>query len=134
MTEKILNLLEEFLKMNEIEGLDLEKISKSLPEDEIMAMITGKDEYVVKRSGNIEKYKEDKISRSIKNAADRAGMQINTSDIGIILKDVSDRLFYGDDKRLTRTREVRDIVLEALENDGFSQIGKAYESYIKNQN
>ena len=134
MTEKILNLLEEFLKMNEIEGLDLEKISKSLPEDEIMAMITGKDEYVVKRSGNIEKYKEDKISRSIKNASDRAGMQINTSDIGIILKDVSDRLFYGDDKRLTRTGEVRDIVLEALENDGFSQIGKAYESYVKNQN
>lgn len=134
MTEKILNLLTDFLKNNKIEGLDLGEIAKSLPVDEIMAMVTGRDEYVVKRSGNIEKYNEDKISRSIKNAADRAGMQINTSDVSIILKDVADRLFHGDDKRITRTTEVRDIILEALENDGFSKISQAYADYAKNQN
>lgn len=134
MTEKILNLLTDFLKNNKIEGLDLGEIAKSLPVDEIMAMVTGKDEYVVKRGGNIEKYNEDKLSRSIKNAADRAGMQINTSDVSIILKDVADRLFHGDDKRLTRTTEVRDIVLEALKNDGFSKISEAYKAYSKSQN
>lgn len=133
MTEKILNLVTDFLKKNNIEGLDIDKIVKSLPIDEIMAMITGNDEYVVKRSGNIEKYKEDKISRSIKNAADRAGMQINTSDVSIILKDVEERLFHGDDKRLTQTTEVGDIVLEALEKDGYSKIGEAYKTYSKNQ-
>ena len=134
MTEKILNLLTDFLKNNKSEDLDLGQIAKSLPVDEIMEMVTGRDEYVVKRSGNIEKYNEDKISRSIKNAADRAGMQINTSDVSIILKDVADRLFHGDDKRLTRTTEVRDIILEALENDGFSKISQAYADYAKNQN
>lgn len=134
MTEKILNLLTDFLKNNKIEDLDLGEIAKSLPVDEIMEMVTGRDEYVVKRSGNIEKYNEDKLSRSIKNAADRAGMQINTSDVSIILKDVADRLFHGDDKRLTRTTEVRDIVLEALKNDGFSKISQAYADYAKNQN
>lgn len=134
MTEKILNLLTDFMKNNKIEGLDLGEIAKSLPVDEIMEMVTGRDEYVVKRSGNIEKYNEDKISRSIKNAADRAGMQINTSDVSIILKDVADRLFHGDDKRITRTTEVRDIILEALENDGFSKISQAYADYAKNQN
>ena len=134
MTEKILNLLTDFLKNNKIEDLDLGEIAKSLPVDEIMEMVTGRDEYVVKRSGNIEKYNEDKISRSIKNAADRAGMQINTSDVSIILKDVADRLFHGDDKRITRTTEVRDIILEALENDGFSKISQAYADYAKNQN
>ena len=134
MTEKILNLLTDFLKNNKIEGLDLVEIAKSLPVDETMEMVTGRDEYVVKRSGNIEKYNEDKISRSIKNAADRAGMQINTSDVSIILKDVADRLFHGDDKRITRTTEVRDIILEALENDGFSKISQAYADYAKNQN
>ena len=134
MTEKILNLLTDFLKNNKIEGIDLGEIAKSLPVDEIMEMVTGRDEYVVKRSGNIEKYNEDKLSRSIKNAADRAGMQINTSDVSIILKDVADRLFHGDDKRLTRTTEVRDIILEALENDGFSKISQAYADYAKNQN
>lgn len=134
MTEKILNLLTDFLENNKIEGIDLGQIAKSLPVDEIMEMITGKDEYVVKRSGNLEKYNEDKLGRSIKNAADRAGMQINTSDVSIILKDVADRLFHGDDKRLTKTTEVRDIVLEALENDGFSKISQAYADYAKNQN
>ena len=134
MTEKILNLLTDFLENNKIEGLDLGQIAKSLPVDEIMEMITGKDEYVVKRSGNLEKYNEDKLGRSIKNAADRAGMQINTSDVSIILKDVADRLFHGDGKRITKTTEVRDIVLEALENDGFSKISQAYADYAKNQN
>lgn len=134
MTEKILNLLTDFLKNNKIESLDVGEIVKNLPVDEIMEMVTGKDEYVVKRSGNFEKYNEDKLGRSIKNAADRAGMQINTSDVSIILKDVADRLFHGDDKRLTKTTEVRDIVLEALKNDGFSKISQAYADYAKNQN
>lgn len=134
MTEKILNLVTDFLKNNNIEGIDIDEITKSLPVDEIMTMITGNDEYVVKRSGKIEKYNQDKISRSVKNAADRAGMQINSSDIEIILKDVLDRLFYGDNKRLTQTTEVRDIVLEALAKDGFSKIRDAYEAYAQNQN
>lgn len=133
MTEKILKLITDFLKNNKIEGLDVDKIAKSLPVEEIMKMVSGKDEYVVKRSGNIEKYKEEKISRSIKNAADRAGMQINTSDIDLILKDVAKKLFYGDTKKLTKTTEVNDIVLKALENDGFSKIRDAYQAYSKNQ-
>lgn len=134
MTENLLNLVEDFLKKNNIEGLDIEKIVKNLPVDEIMSMVKGNDEYVVKRSGNLEKYKEDKISRSIKNAADRAGMQINSSDISIILKDVANRLFHGDDKKLTQTTEVRDIILDVLANSGYSKIRDAYETYAKNQN
>ena len=134
MTENLLNLVEDFLKKNNIEGLDIEKIIKNFPVDEIMSMVKGNDEYVVKRSGNLEKYKEDKISRSIKNAADRAGMQINSSDISIILKDVANRLFHGDDKKLTQTTEVRDIILDVLANSGYSKIRDAYETYAKNQN
>lgn len=134
MTDKIFDLLGDFLKNNGIEGLDLKKITESLPLEEIMAMLTGNDEYVVKRSGNVEKYKEDKLSRSIKNAADRAGMQLNTSDVSIILKSISDRLFHGDDKRLTETTEVRDIVLDILAKEGYSKIRDAYEAYAKDQN
>lgn len=134
MTEKILNLLKDFLKNNNIEDLDLGEIAKSLPIEEINAMISGKDEYVVKRSGKLEKFNEEKISRSIKNAADRAGMQINSSDIELILKDVAEKLFYGDNKRLTRTTQVKDLILEALKNDGFSKIRDAYQTYAQDQN
>ena len=134
MTEKILNLLKDFLKNNNIEDLDLGEIAKSLPIEEINAMISGKDEYVIKRSGHLEKFGEEKISRSIKNAADRAGMQINSSDIELILKDVAEKLFYGDNKRLTRTTQVKDLILEALKNDGFSKIRDAYQTYAQDQN
>lgn len=134
MTEKILDLLKDFLKNNNIEDLDFGEIAKSLPIEEIKAMITGRDEYVVKRSGKLEKFDEEKISRSIKNAADRAGMQINSSDIDLILKDVADKLFYGDNKRLTKTTQVRDLILEALKNDGFSKIRDAYQTYAQDQN
>lgn len=134
MTEKILSLVTEFLKNNKVEGLDVGQIIKSLPVEEIMAMIEGNDEYVVKRSGKLEKYDEEKISRSIKNAADRSGMQINTSDVSIILKDVADKLFHEDNKRLTQTTEVRDLILDALKNEGFSKIRDAYEAYAQNQN
>ena len=98
-----------------------------------MAMLTGKDEYLVKRSGRIEKYKEDKLSRSIKNAADRADIQLTSSDVSIILKDIANRLFFGDDKRLTQTSDVRDMVIEILKNDGYSKIADAYDTYAKNQ-
>lgn len=134
MTEKILDLLKDFLKNNNIEDLDFGEIAKSLPIEEIRAMVTGRDEYVVKRSGKLEKFDEEKISRSIKNAADRAGMQINSSDIELILKDVADKLFYGDNKRLTKTTQVRDLILEALKNDGFSKIRDAYQTYAQDQN
>ena len=134
MTEKILNLLKDFLKNNNIEDLDLGEIAKSLPIEEINAMISGKDEYVIKRSGHLEKFNEEKISRSIKNAADRAGMQINSSDIELILKDVAEKLFYGDNKRLTRTTQVKDLILEALKSDGFSKVRDAYQTYAQDQN
>lgn len=134
MTEKVLDLLGNFLKNNDIKGLDAKEIVESLPLEEVMAMLTGKDEYVVKKSGNIEKYKEDKLARSIKNAADRAGMPLNTSDVSIILKDIANRLFYGDNKRITETKEVKEIVLDILEKEGYSKIRDAYETYSKNQN
>ena len=134
MTEKILNLVTDFLKTNNIEGLDIEKIIKNLPVDEIMAMVTGKDEYVVKRSGNLEKYNDEKISRSIKNAADRSGMQINSSDLNLILKDVAGSLFGDGKSKVRKTTDVRDIVLEVLANQGFSKIRDAYETYAQNQN
>lgn len=138
MTENILNLLGDFLKNNNIGDLDLGQIVKNLPLDQIMAMINGKDEYVVKRSGNLEKYDPDKIARSIKNAADRSGMQLNQSDITMILKDIGKKLLAGnehvDNQRVHRTTDIKDIVLQVLAEEGFSKIRDSFDSYTKDQN
>lgn len=138
MTENILKLLGDFLKNNNITDLDLGQIVKNLPLDQIMAMINGEDEYVVKRSGNLEKYDPDKITRSIKNAADRSGKQLNQSDLSIILKDIAKKLLAGneyvDNQRVHRTSDIKDIVLEVLTEEGFSQIRDSFDSYTKDQN
>lgn len=138
MTENILNLLGDFLKNNNIGDLDLGQIVKNLPLDQIMAMINGKEEYVVKRSGNLEKYDQDKIARSIKNAADRSGMQLNQSDISMILKDIGKKLLAGNEhvenQRVHRTTDIKDIVLQVLAEEGFSKIRDSFDSYTKDQN
>ena len=138
MTENILKLLGDFLKNNNIGDLDLGQIIKNLPLDQIMAMINGKDEYVVKRSGNLEKYDQDKIARSIKNAADRSGMQLNQSDISMILKDIGKKLLTGNEQvenqRVHRTTDIKDIVLQVLAEEGFSKIRDSFDSYTKDQN
>ncbi|WP_296129822.1 ATP cone domain-containing protein [uncultured Anaerococcus sp.] len=138
MTENILKLLGDFLKNNNIGDLDLGQIIKNLPLDQIMAMINGKDEYVVKRSGNLEKYDPDKIARSIKNAAARSDMQLNQSDITMILKDIGKKLLTGNEhvenQRVHRTTDIKDIVLQVLAEEGFSKIRDSFDSYTKDQN
>ena len=134
MTEQKLNLLTDYFQDNGIEGLDPQKVLENMSDDEIRAMVSGNDEYVVKRSGNIEKYKKDKIARSIKNAADESDIQLNSSDVDIIIKDITDRLFYGDDKKLTPTVEVGGMVIEVLKKDGYSKVSEAYKNYAKRQN
>ncbi len=135
MTEKILDLVKDFLKKNNIEDVDLKKMVENLPVDEIMGMLAGKDKYVVKKSGRLEKYNEEKIGRSINNAADRSEMPLNTSDLSMILKEVSQKLFdTNGNKNLHKTSEISDIVKEVLKSSGFSKIFDSYSSYVKDQN
>lgn len=134
MTDKVLDLVGKFLKDNKMEGLDVGRLIEDLPVDELMEMVSGKDPYVVKRSGGLEKYKEDKVARSIKNAADRADIQINTSDLNIILSDIEDVLFKSDKSSLKKTTDVKDVLLEILSREGYSKIRDAYEAYANEQN
>lgn len=135
MTEKILDLVKDFLKKHNIADVDLQKMVENLPVDEIMAMLAGKDRYVVKKSGRLEKYNEEKIGRSINNAADRSEMPLNSSDLSMILKEVSRKLFdTNGNKNLHKTSEISDIVKEVLKSSGFSKVFDSYSSYVKDQN
>lgn len=132
MSEKILNLVQDFLKKNNIEGLDLEKILDSLPLDEIRSMVSGNDLYVVKRSGKLEKYDEEKLERSISNAAERGGMPLNQSDLNIIIGDIRKRL-KDDGARINKTSFIKEIVRSVLLDERYSKILKSYDSYVKDQ-
>ena len=135
MTEKTLDLVEDFLKKHEIADVDLQKMVENLPVDQIMATLAGKDRYVVKKSGRLEKYNEEKIGRSINNAADRSEMPLNSSDLAMILKEVSKKLFDDTgNNNIHKTSEIKDVVKEVLKSSGFSKIFDSYSSYVKDQN
>lgn len=86
--------------------------------------------YVIKRSGNLEKFNPDKITRSIKNAADSNKQQINTSDIEILMQDV-DKNMKELNRKVFRTDEIKEFVKKALKEEGYSQIYDSYVSYIQ---
>lgn len=86
--------------------------------------------YVIKRSGNLEKFNPDKITRSIKNAADSNKQQINTSDIEILMQDV-DKSMKELNRKVFRTDEIKEFVKKALKEEGYSQIYDSYVSYIQ---
>lgn len=86
--------------------------------------------YVIKRSGNIEKFNPDKITRSIKNAADSNKQQINTSDIEILMQDV-DKSMKELNRKVFRTDEIKEFVKKSLTEEGYSQIYDSYVSYIQ---
>lgn len=86
--------------------------------------------YVIKRSGNLEKFNPDKITRSIKNAADSNKQQLNTSDIEILMQDV-DKSMKELNRKVFRTDEIKEFVKKALTEEGYSQIYDSYVSYIQ---
>ena len=133
MTDNIIGLVSNFLKKNDLKDLDIGKIVKNLPVDEILSMVKGNDNYVVKKSGNMEKYNEEKIGRSISNAAERNDMPLNNSDLSMILKSVGSRLFGNDDKKVQRTSDIKDIVSQVLGDEGFSKVRESYDSYVADQ-
>lgn len=89
--------------------------------------------YVIKRSGNLEEYIPEKIARSIKNAADRNGKQITSSDVEILIKDI-EKSMKEMDRKVFRTDEIKEYVKNALVSEGYSQIYDSYVSYVRAQN
>lgn len=89
--------------------------------------------YVIKRSGNLEEYIPEKIARSIKNAADRNGKQITSSDVEILIKDI-EKSMKALNRKVFRTDEIKKFVKEALVSEGYSQIYDSYVSYVRAQN
>lgn len=68
--------------LKETENLQMDVVS------EFLSSIYDKNMYVIKRSGKLEEFSEDKILRSIKDAAKSKDQYLNTSDLNIIMEDV----------------------------------------------
>ena len=135
MSELSRRLLEEF----ESQGYDINQMAREIDKLKIEVVrdfLKKSDDntvYVIKRSGNLEGYIPDKITRSIKNAADRNGKQINSSDVEILIKDV-EKSMKEMDRKVFRTDEIKEYVKNALVSEGYSQIYDSYVSYVQAQN
>ncbi|WP_394018994.1 ATP cone domain-containing protein [Anaerococcus cruorum] len=135
MSELSRKLLEEF----ESQGYDINQIAAEIDKlkvEVIRDFLTKSDDnkvYVIKRSGNLEEYIPDKIARSIKNAADRNGKQITSSDVEILMQDI-EKSIESLNRKVFRTDEIKEFVKNALVEEGYSQIYDSYVSYVQAQN
>lgn len=135
MSELSRKLLEEF----ESQGYGINEIAREIDKLKIEVVrdfLKKSDDdtvYVIKRSGNLEEYKSDKVMRSIKNAADRNNKQLNSSDVEILIKDI-EKSMQEMDRKVFRTDEIKEYVKNALVSEGYSQIYDSYVSYIQAQN
>lgn len=135
MSELSRRLLEEF----ESQGYGINEIAREIDKLKIEVVrdfLKKSDDnkvYVIKRSGNLEEYNADKVTRSIKNAADRNNKQLNSSDIEILIEDI-EKSMQEMDRKVFRTDEIKEYVKNALVSEGYSQIYDSYVSYIQAQN
>lgn len=135
MSELSRRLLEEF----ESQGYGINEIAREIDKLKIEVVrdfLKKSDDnkvYVIKRSGNLEEYNADKVTRSIKNAADRNDKQLNSSDIEILIEDI-EKSMQEMDRKVFRTDEIKEYVKNALVSEGYSQIYDSYVSYVQAQN
>lgn len=135
MSELSRRLLEEF----ESQGYGINEIAREIDKLKIEVVrdfLKKTDDdtvYVIKRSGNLEEYNADKVTRSIKNAADRNDKQLNSSDVEILIKDI-EKSMQEMDRKVFRTDEIKEYVKNALVSEGYSQIYDSYVSYVQAQN
>lgn len=110
--------------LKETENLQMDVVS------EFLSSIYDKNMYVIKRSGNLEEFSEDKILRSIKDAAKSNDQYLNTSDLNNIMEDVR-KSMKAYQRKVFKTSEIKEMVKKALINEGFSKIYDSYVSYIQ---
>ena len=88
--------------------------------------------YVKKRNGKIELFNIEKISRSIKNAARYGNIELNTSDVSILKKDLEKKI-EKNHQRILPTSTIKKYVEDILESDGYIKVLNSYKSYIKDK-
>ncbi|MDO5047949.1 MAG: ATP cone domain-containing protein [Anaerococcus sp.] len=128
---KLSDLVVNYLKENNISINDLKDELNKLEIEVVNQFLKPEDTLVIKKNGDIEKYDPEKLERSIKNAAGDAKAALNTSDLAIILSDV-DRKLDELPRKVYRTSEIKDYVIESLIEEGYTKVYENYLTYIQN--
>ena len=115
-------------------NLSIEEIADELDKAKIEVIENFLDNklYVKKRNGKIELFNIEKISRSIKNAARDGSIDLNSSDISILKKDLEKKI-EKNHQRILPTSTIKKYVEDILESDGYIKVLNSYKSYIKDK-
>lgn len=115
-------------------NLSIEEIADELDKAKVEVIENFLDNklYVKKRNGKIELFNIEKISRSIKNAARDGSIDLNSSDISILKKDLEKKI-EKNHQRILPTSTIKEYVEDILESDGYIKVLNSYKSYIKDK-
>lgn len=118
--ELVNHLKEKKLSPRELSQL----VTSSLPR--LYESVLGQDKrYVIKRSGNLEKYQCEKFTASLERASDETNQPLGSGELKILCTEVSKRadklgsIFY--------TWQLRDIILETLYKNKYHDVYRRYK-------
>lgn len=87
---------------------------------------------IIKKDGRVEEFDASKIITSINNAASESDIQLNSSDINIIVEDIEQKLLdLRGDKSTTSSYEVVGLITMVLKEDKFLDVLNTYIGYKK---
>lgn len=131
--EDLKNLLINFFVNNNISPEDAFVIMRDVNKAVVEKLLEKQEGFfVIKKSGHIEKFDEQKLSISIANASDDIKEPLTTGDISNIVRTVVHKL-EETHKKLVDSSKIRSIVLETLMQFGFEHVYANYKYYEKNQ-
>lgn len=127
--QDLLKIIIDYCKERKLDPSEISKELECIKLKVLDEIVEDNKEFVIKKSGRLEEYSEEKLLQSIKNASKEASIQLNSSDIYIISSSILKRM-----KSITRnvypTSELKQFVIESLKEDGYIKILEAYISYI----
>ena len=81
---------------------------------------------VIKSSGNLQDFNINKLRLSIEKASDNCKAPMTSSDLDLIVRDVSESISSNFIEQKISTNIIRKFIIASLEKHGFNLVAKHY--------
>ena len=120
-------ILFDYFKDNDIDPNKVANIIEDAKINVLDEMFGEEGEWVLKKLGSVESFDKEKIFHSIAQTSDSSGAKMNASDVNIIVEDVLKKM-KSIKRNVYPTKEIRGYVEEALKEEGYGKVLKAYKN------
>ena len=129
--KKLVDSMVDYCKGSGMKAEDIPSLIEKYKLDVLTSFLQGSTElHVIKKEGLVEKFDEEKLFLSIGNASDEIEEPLTSGDIHTIVSEVIKEL-KAQNRTIIPSYQIRDIVLNSLNDLAFFDVSKSYKDYTK---